>query len=144
MQDFFTSSCNSLQEYIVNDTNSHYSTIDGVLFDKDKTKLIAYPCSNWCYKKENDANVQEYNVPDGTKEIGAKAFWYSPYVKEIVVPESVDIIGDLAFESCTNLNKITLPKKVDDMGGGVFAKCSSLKRLEVPEGVTELKLLITV
>ncbi len=129
------SSCNRLQEYVINDTNPNYSTIGGVLFDKSKTKLIAYPCSN--YLDKNDQGI--YNIPDGTKEIGAKAFWYSPYINEIIVPESVDTIGDLAFESCSNLVKITLPKKIDNMGGGVFAHCISLKRLEIPEGVTELK-----
>ena len=57
-----------VEEYAVSGANPYLSAQDGVLFNKDKTKLIAYPVL-----KSN----KEYVVPDSVKTIGKLAFYAS-------------------------------------------------------------------
>ncbi|MBO7495452.1 MAG: InlB B-repeat-containing protein [Salinivirgaceae bacterium] len=57
----------NLEHYIVHSQNSKYSSdAEGVLYNKEKTKLLAYP-------RGNDRIF--YKVSDKTKEIGVKAFY---------------------------------------------------------------------
>ena len=57
----------NLEHYIVHSQNSKYSSdAEGVLYNKDKTKLLAYP-------RGNDRIF--YKVAANTKEIGVKAFY---------------------------------------------------------------------
>ena len=64
-----------------------------VLFNKDKTILIAY--------RAKDTN---YVIPDGVIKIGDGAFSRCESLINIVIPDSVTSIGDRAFSRCNNLN----------------------------------------
>lgn len=72
--------CSSLQRITVDDKNSKYCDINGVLFSKDKTELIAYP--------EGKPETQ-YTIPDFVTKISGNVFGYHTNLKEIVVPASV-------------------------------------------------------
>lgn len=50
--------CTSLKEFIVDNDNTYFSSFEGVLFNKDITTLIAFPC----------AKTQSYNIPSGVKK----------------------------------------------------------------------------
>ena len=63
-----------------------------VLFNKDKTTLIAYRS-----KEKN------YIIPNGVTNIGNRAFSECKSLTSIKIPNSVKNIGDSAFESCDNL-----------------------------------------
>ncbi len=52
--------CESLMKIIVSEDNSVYSDIDGIVFSKDKTKLLICPTGKY----------GEYTVPDGVTSIG--------------------------------------------------------------------------
>ena len=54
------SDCINLEELIVVEDNQHFTSIDGVLFSKDKTSLVKYPDG-----KPNGT----YDIPEGTAEI---------------------------------------------------------------------------
>ena len=64
----------SIESISVDDGNEKYSSKDGVLFNKNKTKLIMFPCGN---------SATEYVIPDGVKTIGANAFKYCTNLKNI-------------------------------------------------------------
>ena len=94
--------CSSLKSITVDKDNAYYTSDNyGVLFNKDKTKLMQYsPASSHT----------SYEIPDGVTEIGCSAFKNSTNLKEIIVPASVATIGcstakTLAPE-CTSLEKI--------------------------------------
>ena len=61
--------------------NAHYSSIDGVLFNKDQTVLYKYPAG-----KLGDS----YTVPDGVKSITSEAFLYCTNLKHLTISESVE------------------------------------------------------
>ena len=106
--------CTSLKEFIVDNDNTYFSSFEGVLFNKDITTLIAFPC----------AKTQSYNIPSGVNKISNRAFQYSDL--EIVnLPNSLDSIGTYAF-AVSNLHSITIPENVTYIGGGAFWYCSKL------------------
>lgn len=94
-----------IEEFVVDEENEHYSSIDGVLFDRDGTKLIKYATGS-----ENT----EYIVPDGTLEIGTCAFLEAFNLESIVFPEGITEITSSIFYSMEGLNlkSITLPSTI--------------------------------
>ncbi|MBP1564640.1 MAG: leucine-rich repeat protein [Oscillospiraceae bacterium] len=72
--------CESLESIYVSPTNSNYASVDGVLFNKEKTKLIKYPAS----KKETS-----YAILDGVESIDHGAFGDEKYIEKLTVPESL-------------------------------------------------------
>ena len=100
--------CSSLETIEVAPENPNYSSVDGVLFDKDKTKLIRYP--------ERKA-VDKYTVPDIVTVIGESAFDYSKddfeSLAEITIPASVTSIEAFAFRGCRNLSVTILNPEIE-------------------------------
>ena len=125
LKDFY-----SLNEISVEDGNTAYITEDGVLFNKDKTQLIQYPCC----KQESS-----YSVPDTVKGIGEYAFTRCIELTAITIPEGVVSINEAAFFKCKNLSDISIPESVTIIGGGAFAACVSLNNISIPGNVTEIK-----
>ncbi len=72
--------CKSLESFEVSKENPVFSSEDGVLFNKDKTKLIRYPVGN---------KRTEYTVPEGIKIIGKESFMDASALQEINLPDSV-------------------------------------------------------
>lgn len=77
--------CSSLQKITVDTENSNYCDIDGVLFNKGKTELIAYP--------EGKAETQ-YTLPNSVTKIDDSAFGYKTNLKIIGIPSSVTELPD--------------------------------------------------
>ena len=155
------SGCTSLAEITVSPDNKNYSSVAGVLFNKDVSELIVYPKGN---------GRSAYTVPDGVTSIGGSAFSGCTSLskvdlpktlttieagtfrdctslKEIVIPDSVTEIRsnwgydgcDGAFSGCTSLSKVDLPKKLTTIEAGTFRDCTSLKEIVIPDSVTEIR-----
>ena len=99
-----------------------------VLFDKDKSKIIAF----------RDKNTTSYVIPDSVTRIGESAFRHCSSLSSLVLPDSVTSIGDRAFEDCSSLKSLVLPDSVTSIGDNAFSDCSSLSSLVLPDGVTSI------
>ena len=121
--------CLALTAIYVAEANEYYSSLDGVLFNKDKTELICYPPS-----KVDDS----YNIPNSVKSIGNSAFEDCKKLTNIKIPDSVTSIGDSAFNHCTNLSRITIPDSVTCISDYAFFDCSGLKSITFPDSVTSI------
>lgn len=95
----------------VDKNNSNYTSINGVLFSKDKTVLFAYP-------KENSAT--SYIIPDGVKIIESTAFMGTSNLNSIVIPNGVTTIKENAFYLCSNLKNVSIPTSVKSIGRDAF------------------------
>jgi hypothetical protein len=114
--------CIGLMSIEVATDNVHYSSDDGVLFNKDKTQLIQYP---------GDKQGVSYAIPDGVTVISPYAFTYCDNLQSITIPNSVTTIGNEAFADCNNLQSITIPNSVTTIGNGAFSSCGSLQSITV-------------
>ena len=106
--------------------NENYASIDGVLFNKEKTELLMYP---------RQMKQATYTIPDGVTSIGYLAFNAQEYVKEIVFSDSVENVESAAFASISNLEKVTLSKNLKRIEENAFGFNYKLKNAELPEGL---------
>ena len=102
---------------------------DDVLFNKDKSKIIAF----------RDKNTTSYVIPDYVTSIGERAFDHCSALRSIVIPDSVTSIGERAFYSCSSLSNIVIPNSVTHIGSIAFNNCSSLSDFVIPDSVTSIE-----
>ena len=100
-----------------------------VLFDKDKSKIIAF----------RDKNTTSYVIPDYVTSIGDSAFSDCSSLFDIVIPDSVNSIGNDAFWCCSSLRSVVISDSVTSIGGGAFLGCSDLADIVIPNSVTNIR-----
>ena len=110
----------SLKDIIVDENNEYFSSIDGVLFNKDQTCLIKMPCNK---------DITSYTVPDSVTTIKEEAFM-STRIRNIIFPEKPVIIEAAAFADCRYLEELNLPsvKRIYDTA---FINCRNLKNITI-------------
>lgn len=143
--------CKGLTSISVNSNNTKFTSVDGVLFNKGKTKLVQYPCGN---------TKTSYTIPSTVKYIGNNAFAWSTKLLKVVPNDSIISIGDYGFAYCgslesitlpstvtsigrcafyaTYINKVTIPKGVTVLEDGTFSDCYKLSSVTLPEGITSI------
>lgn len=136
--------CKELGSIRVDPKNKYYKSepnkrdgSDHVLFNKNKSVLIAYPASSrevqydipdsvtivsdWAFCES--AKLSRITMPDSVNEIGEGAFCNCSHLDEIEIPDSVTKIDDCAFRGCSSLDTVIIPDSVIDMGWGIFDGC---------------------
>jgi len=117
--------CDNLTHIIVNQNNPNYSDLNGVLFNKLKTTIVAYPIG----KLETT-----YIIPSSVTMIGPNAFYNCSVLVFVSIPTSVTSIGDYAFWNCTHLVSVVIPANTLSIGYQSFYKCTSLSSIAFDEG----------
>ncbi len=95
--------CASLKEIVVDADNPNYMSSDGILYNKDKTKLLTYPAG-----KTN----AEYTVPTSVNTIDRLAFYYTQYLRKVTIHKNVASIGWFAFISNKPISSVTVESEV--------------------------------
>ena len=85
-----------------------------VLFDKDKSKIIAF----------RDKDTTSYAIPDSVTCIEDNAFSACRSLTDIVIPDGVTSIGYCAFEGCSSLSSVVIPDGITSIGEYAFRGCS--------------------
>ena len=119
--------CSNLEAIEVDEDNPTMCSVDGVLYNKGKTKLYCYPTG----KKQ-----KSYAVPEGVTWIGGDAMAYNRYLETVTIPNSVTKMCFGTFSNCANLKSVKLSEHLTNIGSSTFEKCTSLKFLDIPESVT--------
>ncbi len=106
--------CSSLQEITIdgqkNTSAPIIQLIDGVLYTSDGKKLIGYP----------GGRGGDYEIREGTEEIGYGAFAGASSLENITLPESLTRIGNYAFFNCSSLHAPLLPDSLMYIGQNAF------------------------
>ena len=121
--------CTSLEAINVAGSNKNYADVNGILFSKDKTKIVCYPAN-----KKN----MSYSIPVSVKVVGVAAFRDCIYLKGITIPDSVTNIEHHAFSNCKSLKSITIPDSITAIEMATFIDCASLTGVKIPASVTSI------
>lgn len=147
--------CESLKSIKVESKNKYYKSEpnkregnDHVLFNKNKSVIIAYPASSrevqydipdsvtiisdWAFCECKKLN--RITIPDSVHEIGEGAFCNCALLDEVEIPDSVTVIDDCAFRGCTSLEKVVIPSTVTELGWGLFDGCENTVTVYCDEG----------
>ena len=98
-------SCWALQNIEVDENNPNYCDVDGVLYNKDKTEILCYPCDHDEYLRQKYGYENELYRNDVTPE-------YQNDIQTYVVPSTVKKIGEMCF-NYANLRVIYLPEGLE-------------------------------
>ena len=133
--------CNSLKEIIVDEANSHYASVDGILYDKEVTTLLCCPGAKSVVKVPNSVMTVAYgafaesqsltsvSMPSVTT-IGESAFEYCTSLESVEMPSAITI-SDYAFFECTHLLSADMPS-VETIGIQAFSDCESMPLIDIP------------
>ena len=119
--------CKNLSKIVLSDTNNNYIVKNGILYNKNITRILCYPAG---------IKDTEFFVPDTVKTIGDFAFYGTKALESINIPDSVTNIGTDAFGECSGLKEVVIPDSVTSMGEAVFYKCTSLEKVKLSVNIT--------
>lgn len=119
--------CSNLTKFDVSTNNEKYSVSDDgrILYNKDKTELIAYPSVSG-----------SFTIPNGVTKITDGAFMGSK-LTNIVIPECVTTIGEGAFTYCSSLTNITIPESVTSCNVSFYG-CDNLVSATILSKITSI------
>lgn len=121
--------CGSLHRIDVDNKNTSYSSLDGVMFNREQTILKVYP-------PNKIGNT--YNIPSSVETIGVYAFYGNKHIVSIDIPEGIRFMHEACFNACESLEKITMHNGLMAIRDYVFHSCYSLKLVELPESLCEI------
>ena len=121
--------CKGLIGINVDGNNKEYSSIDGVLYNKDVSELICYPCG---------MPLNSFSIPNSVTTIMTYAFLECDGLTSVTIPNSIKFIRDNAFSGCTGLTSVTIPNSVTTIGDYVFSGCTGLTSVTIGNSVTTI------
>ncbi len=114
-------SCESLKSFSLSSYSATFSVADGVLYNKDGTTLVVYPCG-----KNRGGS---FTVPDGVTRIGDYAFLWCDGLVGVTFPAGLESIGRAAFSHCTDLKSVTIPASVTSIEAEAFNWCMRMEEI---------------
>jgi len=118
--------CTNLANINVAAGNSRYSSQSGILYNSDKTELVAYPSAS--------GNVT--NIPSSVTTIGGAAFAACYNLTGVTIPASVEYISWNAFFQSNNITNITIPATVGRIEQRAFSDWTSSQTITI-QGYTD-------
>lgn len=121
--------CTAMENIVVDESNTVFSSDDGVLYDKNKNILVCYPAG-----KTN----QSFIIPDSVTEIDVGAFGACCVLETVVIPDSIKTIPVAMFSHSFSLKNVVISESVTSIGNAAFFRCSSLEQIAIPADVTSI------
>jgi hypothetical protein len=137
--------CSGLAAITVDASNALYSSLNGVLFDKNQTTLIHYPggivggytipaevtnilddAFDAPYSYDPMTNLTSVIIPGSVASIGANTFQYHTGLTNVTIADGVTSIASNAFDYCLGLTSVTIPGSVTSIANFAFESCENL------------------
>ena len=133
----------------LDEANTTFTIIDGVLYSADKRFIYLYPriteskrydIVEGCVAVWGGAfygcDVKEVTFPEGFLGIDAYAFCTSQ-LETVELPHSIELIWEQAFAG-TQLTTVVVPNGVTQLSEAVFASCENLETVILPAALTSV------
>lgn len=120
--------CLNITAFEVGSNNQYFSSVDGVLYNKNQTRLIRCPAS-----KSGDVVT-----PATVVEYAANSFANCQSITSIELAYGLTEIWENAFAGCSSLTSVIIPNTVTRINGNVFYECSNLTTIDLPNSLEEL------
>ncbi len=120
--------CGQLTHIDVAETNPYYKSVDGVLFNKQMTRLICFPAGK----------SGSYTIPSSVLTIDGYAFYGCSLLTSVEMSGEVTSIGAYTFRGCSALESVILSEKITEMSSSLFYGCRKLENVNIPSGVTTI------
>lgn len=114
--------CNNLQEINVTGRNSYYSSVDGVLYNRDKTCLYLFP-----------AGKSEADIPKTVTTIHFYAFENCQKLTDLTIPDNVETVYGSAFSDCTGLTSVEIGAGLNLLYNTPFLGADNITAIRVAE-----------
>ena len=124
----FAEGCDNLTRFTVHEDNQTFCDIDGVLFSKDKKKLVR--CGH--------GFAGEYTIPETVTEIQAFAFYNCSKLTAVTIPNTVASIQSKTFFNCDSLAQVSIPDSVTKLGSHAFAGCDLLEQIRFSPNIKQI------
>lgn len=111
--------CDELKEIHVDNANSAFHSLEGVLLNADKTAIVAVP----------NAKQGAYAVPEGVTSIPSGPFLNNASLTALSLPTTLVSIADYAFLGCYALSSVNLPQSLSLLGNQAFDDCTNLSQI---------------
>ena len=105
--------CSNLKTITVSTLNKHLCDVNGIVYSKDKTKLVRCPPGH------NTTIFNHSSFPSTLKEIGSEAFATCKKIQKVHIPYGVKSIR-MCFDECTGLTTLQIPSSATDFGYVMF------------------------
>ena len=147
---YFIVFCPSMTSIVVDENNKVYSSVDGVLFNREKTTIVYFPegrqgdyiipasvetIGEWAFYC---SNLNSVTLSDNTKTINNWAIAYCQNLKNITIPASVEIIGENVFANDGLISVTILGNTLKKIGYCAFYYCLNLTSINIPNSVTHI------
>lgn len=109
--------CPNMTEIEVDQANTQYKSVDGVLYDIDLQTLIVFPAGR----------SGAFTVPESVATISQQAFLGCQNLTQVTLPENLQIIGEYSF-AFSGITRITLPESIVLVGYCAFRHCPGLTK----------------
>jgi hypothetical protein len=116
------SNMNQLKSIQVSSEHPVFKSVEGVLYDKQLTKLLIVPGS-----------FTELTLPETVTTIGNGAFYRHQNIEQVNMPNGLAEIEDYAFYEAINLQDVTFPNTLTHIGNYAFMKASSIENVQIGE-----------
>lgn len=120
--------CNSLASVAVDERNPAFSSLDGVLYDQARTRLVLYPPAR---------KATSFAIPAGVAQIDDEAFFRSANLTSVAMPSNLTHIGNSAFAR-SGLVRVDLPAGMAQLGESAFSDCAALADLTMAGGLAAI------
>ena len=140
----------TLTDFTVDSANPNFSSDGTVLYNKDKSILIAAPEISGDYTVSSTVSsikplafestvCNSITVPDKVTSLGKQAFWNSE-VEKVTLGTGITSLSNCCFMSATKLTEVNIPETITVIEAGAFQSCTSLKSVSIPSSVTEIQI----
>lgn len=99
---------NAMSSITVDENNAYYKSVDGVLYDKNVTKIVGFP----------NRKGGIYTIPSTIETIKQYTFSSSTILDELVIPASVTKIESNAFDCNSHIKKLTIEDATTELAIG--------------------------